>query len=660
MIKVRLVVNQVFYIGTVFHFLIFVGCKEIGSSIQSPDGKLVFELGLNHGVPQYRILFQNQVILDSSGLGLICADSIDFTRGIRFDKIRLRQGKDQYHLVVGKTRQVNEPYREIQVTWINDQKKKIKFIARAYNDGIAFRYLFLSQTGWSELKIRDEVSQFHFKEDPSSLVLMRQNYTTSHEGLYNQVMLSQVAADTLLDLPTLFITPQKTYVAITEAALSDYAGMYLKKHNGILTSALSPLPNNSELKVVADLPHQSPWRVLLISDRLGDLIESNLITNLCPPTAFSDVSWIKPGKTTFPWWNGNILPDSIAGGNNFETNKYYIDFCARNQIEYHSIVEYGGHQWYVDDGLVYQPGAHADPTTPVPGLDMKKVCDYALSQGVRPRIWVHWAALYPYLDKAFALYESWGLTGMMIDFMDRDDQEMVRLQEEMLQKAAKHKLHVQFHGAYKPTGMHRTYPNELTREGTLNYEVHKWDSIVTPDHDLDIVFTRMLAGPADFHLGGFRAVPRDSFKIQYSKPLMQGTRCHLLGMYVVMECYLQIVSDYPEAYEGQPGFEFIKSVPTSWDETHVLAASLREYAIIARRKGETWYIGGINNHQERQVRLILDFLPAGDHSAETYSDASDVSRDPNHLDYSLSTVGPGDSLLISLAGGGGFAMRIKR
>lgn len=207
--------------------------------------------------------------------------------------------------------------------------------------------------------------------------------------------------------------------------------------------------------------------------------------------------------------------------------------------------------------------------------------------------------------------------------------------------------------------MHRTYPNELTREGTLNYEVHKWDSIVTPDHDLDIVFTRMLAGPADFHLGGFRAVPKDSFKIQYSKPLMQGTRCHLLGMYVVMESYLQIVSDYPEAYEGQPGFEFIKSVPTSWDETRVLATSLREYIIIARRKGDTWYIGGINNHQERQIRLILGFLPAGDHSAETYLDASDVVRDPNHLDYSHRTVGPGDSLLINMAGGGGLAMRIK-
>jgi len=660
MIKVRLVVNQVIYIGTVLLFLISVGCKEIGSSIQSPDGHIVFDLSLNKGIPQYRILFGGQVILDSSGLGVLCADSIDYTRGIRFGKIRVRKGNDRYDLVVGKTREVNESYRELQVTWTNDQNKKIIFIARAYNDGVAFRYFFPDQPDWSELMLRDEVSQFHFNEDPNSLVLLRQNFITSHEGLYTEALLSQLNDDTLIDLPALFITQEKTYVAITEAALSDYAGMYLSKRNGILTSVLSPLPNQSGLAVKATLPHQSPWRVILVNDRLGALIESNLLTNLCPPTTIKDISWIKPGKTTFPWWNGNIMPDSIPGGNNFETNKYYIDFCARNGIEYHSIVEYGGHQWYVDDGLVYQPGQGADPTTPVPGLDMKKVCDYAHSQGVKPRVWVHWAALYPKLDTAFALYESWGLTGMMIDFMDRDDQEMVIIQEEMLQKAAKHKLHIQFHGAYKPTGMHRTYPNELTREGTLNYEVHKWDSIVTPDHDLDIVFTRLLAGPADFHLGGFRAVPKDSFKIQYSKPLMQGTRCHLLGMYVVMESYLQIVSDYPEAYEGQPGFEFIKSVPTSWDETKVLAASLREYVIIARRKGDSWFVGGINNHQEREIRFSLEFLSAGPQIAEIYSDAPDVVRDPNQLVYIQRTVTSRDTLVIKMAGGGGIAIKIKR
>lgn len=653
-------VKRIFFFGSILIVMLLGGCKTSVPILQSPDGRIVFELGLNQGVPQYRISFQGQVIMDSSLLGLVCADSLDFTRGIHLGKIRKRKGNDRYDLVVGKTRDVNEAYHEMEVTWTNEQKKKIKFIARAYNDGIAFRYLFPSQASWSELFLEDEFSQFNFKGDPNSLVLLRQNFITSHEGLYTEASLSKINDDTLIDLPALFITPKKTYVAITEAALSDYASMYLNKQNGILTSVLSPLPDQSGIAVKATLPHQSPWRVLLISNRLGALIESNLITNLCPPTTLKDVSWIKPGKTTFPWWNGNIMPDSIPGGNNFETNKYYIDFCARNGIEYHSIVEYGGHQWYVDDGTNYQPGPHADLTTPVPGLDMKKVCDYAHSQGVKPRVWVHWAALYPKIDTAFVLFESWGLTGMMIDFMDRDDQEMVQIQEEMLVKAAKHKLHVQFHGAYKPTGMHRTYPNELTREGTLNYEVYKWDSIVTPDHDLDIVFTRMLGGPADYHLGGFRAVPMDSFNIQYSKPLMLGTRCHLLGMYVVMESYLQILADYPDAYEGQPGFDFLKAVPTSWNETRVLDASIREYALIARRKGDSWYVGAINNHQEREIIIALDFLSPGSHRADIYQDADDSFQNPNHLDVLHKVVNPSDSMTIKLASGGGLAMRIKR
>ena len=198
---------------------------------------------------------------------------------------------------------------------------------------------------------------------------------------------------------------------------------------------------------------------------------------------------------------------------------------------------------------------------------------------------------------------------MMIDFMDRDDQEMVNIQTEMLEKAAKHHLHVQFHGAYKPTGLHRTYPNELTREGTLNYETNKWDSLgLSPDHDINIPFTRMLAGSTDYHLGGFRAVSPDKFKAQYTKPLVLGTRCHMLAMYVVLENYLQMVCDYPAAYEGQEGFDFIKKIPTTWDETKVVEAKIGEYITIARRKENDWYVGTINDHSARTLSVPLNFF----------------------------------------------------
>ena len=259
------------------------------------------------------------------------------------------------------------------------------------------------------------------------------------------------------------------------------------------------------------------------------------------------------------------------------------------------------------------------------------------------------------------MFEKWGLKGMMVDFMDRDDQEMVNMQTEILQKAAAHHLHIQFHGAYKPTGMNRTYPNEFTREGTRNYEVDKWDEKgLSPDDDINIPFTRMLAGSADYHLGGFRAVPQDKFKTQYTRPLVLGTRCHMLAMYVVLENYLQMVCDYPAAYEGQQGFEFIKAVPTTWDETKVIEAKVNEYILIARRKNMDWYIGAINNHEERHVNISLNFLNDGKYVADIYNDADDTNVNPNHLIIQKRSVVKEDKLLLELAPGGGFVIHIHK
>jgi alpha-glucosidase len=323
-------------------------------------------------------------------------------------------------------------------------------------------------------------------------------------------------------------------------------------------------------------------------------------------------------------------------------------------------VESNGHEWYTNDGGGYQPGPNVDVTTPVPGIDMKQICDYAKSKGVAVRVWVHWKALYPKLDTAFALFEKWGLSGMMVDFMDRDDQEMINIKEEILVKAAKHKLHIQFHGVEKPTGLSRTYPNEITREGTLNYEVNKWDKRITPDHDLNIVFTRMLAGPSDYHMGGFRAVPDSLWKVQYTRPLMMGTRCHMLAMYVVLETYLNMVCDYPAAYEGQPGFEFVRTVPTVWDETKVLNAGLQEYITIARRKNDEWYLGTITNHSARTLNIAFDFLKEGEWVAEIYTDAPDAAVNPNNLVKEIRSIRPSDTLSLNIAAGGGAAIRLKK
>lgn len=628
----------------------------------SPDGRIQFSFKLKDKEPVYSVAFKGKPLIENSGLSLSFLETGLFKNNLKPSKPAFREAVESYELIVGKNKSINHPFKEVIIP-LEETKtpfRKINLVVRAFNDGLAYRYEFPEQKNWSSYSLTEENSDFKITGDPKLLALFLPHYTTSHEGEYSSLLLSQVTEDTLIDMPALLQFPDNIYVAITEAALVNYAGMYLSNHNGILTSKLSPMPGQPEVKVKAKLPHHSPWRVMMISDRIGALIESNILTSLNEPSKIKDVSWIKPGKTTFPWWNGSIIPDTtFASGNNFENNQYYIDFCARNGIEYHSVVESNGHEWYVNDGLGYQPGPNADVTQTVPGIDMKQICDYAKSKGVKVRVWVHWKALYPKLDTAFAVFEKWGLAGMMVDFMDRDDQEMINIKEEILQKAAKHKLHIQWHGVEKPTGLSRTYPNEITREGTLNYEVNKWDKRITPDHDLNIVFTRMLAGPSDYHMGGFRAAPDSLWKVQYTRPLMMGTRCHMLAMYVVLETYLNMVCDYPAAYESQPGFDFVKKVPTVWDETKVLNAKVSEYITIARKKNNEWFIGSINNHQAREVSISLEFLGNGEYIADIYTDADDVGENPNQLSKQSRVVKNKDTISVRLAAGGGAALHIK-
>jgi len=631
--------------------------------LTSPDSDLVFSFKLTSDKMMYSVTLKGKTIVDYSSLSLQFENG-SFGANLKFNKPVFRDTTEDYELVVGKTKQVHSHYKEVTIPLEEKvaPSRKINLIVRAFDDGIAFRYDIPKQENWSDFTLLDENTIFKLAGDPITHTLLLPNYTSSHEGFYTSTPLSKLKEDTLMDIPTLFEFPEKGYLAITEAALLDYAGMYLMKHDEILVSKLSPMHNQSLIKVKAMLPHSSPWRVLMISDRVGTLIESNILTSLSPACRIKDVSWLKPGKTTFPWWNGNVLPDTInAPGNNFVTAQYYIDFCARNNIEYHSVVEYGLHQWYMDDGVGFQPGPHSDVTTPVPGLDMKEICDYAGQHGVGVRVWVHWAALYPRLDSAFAIFEKWGLKGMMVDFMDRDDQQMVNIQTEILEKAAAHHLHIQFHGAYKPTGLSRTYPNEFTREGTLNYETNKWNEEgLSPNHDINIPFTRMLAGSTDYHLGGFRAVPKDKYKTQYTRPLMAGTRCHMLALYVVLENYLQMVCDYPAAYEGEQGFDFIKEVPTTWDETKVIDAKVGEYISIARRKNNDWYIGTITNQSQREINIPLSFLEEGTYIAEIHKDAGDTNENPNHLIIEKRTVNQNQTLSLKVASGGGLAIHLKK
>lgn len=654
--------KDLFLIAVLFFASPLFAQKKI--NLTSPNGHIEFKFMLTDSLPVYSILYNKQIIIEPSSLSLDFAQTGLFGKKLNAGKAAYRAGVDDYNLIVGKTKKVHDEYNEVSIPLQESKgdKRLINLIVRAFNEGIAFRYEIPAQANWHSYELASENTTFKFTGNPMVLTGFLPDYTSSHEARHQWLSLNEIKEDTLMDMPTLVQFPGNIYMGITEAELVDYAGMYLVKKNGVFESSLSPLPNQTNIKVKATLPHQSPWRVMLISNRLGNLIESNIITSLNEPCAIKDVSWIKPGTSDFHWWNGDILPDTtFPPQEDFNFNKYYIDFCSRNQITYHSVIGYGGYPWYTSDAEGYGViGPNTDVTKPVPTVNMDQICAYAKSKNVGIRFWVHWQAIYPDLEKSFAQFEKWGLKGMMVDFLNRDDQEMVNIQTQILQAAAKHHLHIQFHGAYKPTGLSRTYPNEFTREGTLNYENDKWGDIITPDDDLGVVFTRMLAGATDYHLGGFRAVPASKYKIQYTRPLVVGTRCHMLAMYIVLESYLQMICDYPEAYEGQPGFDFLKNIPTTWDETKVLNAEVNKYITIARKKNNNWYVGSITNHEARQLKLNLDFLPDGNYAAEIYADAADTDESPNNLTKSISDITNKDIITVSLSAGGGAAIHIYK
>ena len=646
--------------------LLLLGCSVIAFpqqkiKLSSPDGNLKFEFLLLEDAPYYQVSYKNKLLIQNSKMGF------DFDSGVLASNLKLNKAKyatidETYELVVGKTKVARNHCKEVVIPLEEKNKpfRKVNVVVRAFNDGLAFRYEFPQQSGWKSYIMYDELTGFNLTGNPKALALFLPGYISSHEGLYTYEDYNKLPENRLMDMPVTFVYPDGIHLAVTEAALVDYAGMYLVKEEDVIRGKLSPKLGQEKVKVTADLPHKTPWRVMLVSDRAGALIESDILTHLNEPCKIEDTSWIRPGKTTFTWWNGNVVPDTaFSPGNNFLTNKYYIDFAARNGLDFHSIYGYAEQPWYTDDGFNFAiPGPNADITKPIAPLDMKMICNYAKSKGVDIHVWVNWKPLYDRLDEAFALFEEWGIVGMMVDFMDRDDQEMIRIQEEILQKAARHHLFIQFHGSSKPSGLHRTYPNEFTREGTLNYEVYKWDTIVNADHDIRMPFSRLLAGAADYHLGGFRSVPRSEFKIQYTRPLVTSTRCHMLAMYVVLESYLGMVCDIPSAYEGQPGFDFLCRVPTSWDETKVPHALIDEYVTVVRRKGDEWYVGSLTNSKARTLDLSLDFLEKGTYTAEIYTDAP--GTDPNLLIKQVKEVTAKEIIPLSLASEGGAVMRIYK
>jgi len=390
----------------------------------------------------------------------------------------------------------------------------------------------------------------------------------------------------------------------------------------------------------------TPWRVVMIGDTPGKLIESEIVQNLNAPCAIADPSWIKPGMSAWDhWWSGEVKME-------MPVIKQYIDFASQMGWPY-MLVDW---QWY---GKFNTP--EADITKWASQIDMPEIIRYAKSKNVRIIVWLYNSDVNrnSAYKKAFPLYQKWGVAGVKIDFMDRDDQDMVNWYHDIIKCAAENQLMVDFHGAYKPDGIIRTYPNMITREGVMGNEYYKFSQKMSPEHNVKLAFTRMLAGQMDYTPGAFLNVTQEQYKNQ-TPAVVWNTRAAELSKFVVYESPLTVVCDHPDNILNQPGADFLKLVPTTWDDIHFIDGYPGEYVAIAKRTGTDWFIGVMNNSKEKQITIKLDFIPAGEHAIEIWADAKDANKAPKNLKISSQKVKSGELLKIKLANNGGWVARITQ
>ncbi len=615
-------------------------------TVTSPNGQIEFDLFLTQQPDlseplvrlAYQVFIKGKMLMDTSFMGLNVRDQPILGVNVGLSASKKTTVDETYTVPAGKAKTIRDHYNALTAEYLQNGSlgRRINVEVRVYDDGVAFRYTIPWSNQMVDAQIEDEFTEFQFAKDGQTFPLIVQDFQTNYEDGYSKIPLSGLHPESLIALPFLVEQPGVGWVAVTEANIDNYAGMYLRHEDGrAMISTLTPRADDNTFAVVEHAPSVCPWRVLLIGAEPGRLIESNIVASLNPPSAIADTSWIKPGKAAGNGWSGTAT-----------SMQRYIDFAAQSKLEY----------MLIDDGWA----APGDITSAGKDIDLPELLRYAKSKNVGLWLSVNWTSIQRQMEPAFALYEKWGVAGVRIDGMNRDDQWMVDFYHQMVKAAAAHHLMLDLHGAYKPDGLSRTWPNLITREAVMGLEYSKSTARVTPDHDVMLAFTRMLAGPLDYAPGGFDNVTEAEFEPRQVKPMAMGTRAHQLALYVVFDSPLMMVSDDPEAYQGQKDFKFIEDVPASWDETRVVNGKVGEFVTLARKKGEDWYLGGITNWDSREINLPLGFLGTGEYIAEIYSDAPDANVNPKHTLIEQSRVSASTVLTMKLAPGGGVAMRFTR
>ena len=639
-------------------------------TLLSPSGRI--EVTINRGSTlTYSVSFDGKPVLAPSVVGMQMADAADFNAQAGFRKAIRSTRDEQVQTVAYKRAIVRDHYNALTLRY-----KTFDLEFRAYDTGLAWRFVSRLDT---PVTVKDEQAGFVFADDAKTTVSYVRDglqedaqFFNSFETQYTEHPVSAWREKRLAFLPVAFHTASGARVCITETDLLNYPGMYLGGDEGTaLKGVWAPVPkevvqgghnmlqglvkSREEYIAKAGARESFPWRIVAVVAEDKDLLDNDLVFCLSRPAAPKDWSWVKPGKVAWDWWNNwNLYGVDFKAGINTETYKYYIDFASSQGIEY-VILDEG---WAVNK--------QADLMQIIPEIDMKGIIDYAHAKGVGIILWAGYWAVNRDIEGIFKHYAEMGVKGFKVDFMDRDDQPMVQFYTKVAETAAKYHLVIDFHGAFKPCGLLRPYPNVLNHEGVYGLEQMKWAPMETDmvTYDVQIPFIRMFAGPMDYTQGAMRNASRRNYHPCNSEPMSQGTRCRQLAEYIVFEAPLTMLCDSPSNYLAEPECtRFIASIPTVWDETIALDGRMGESVVIARRKGNDWYIGAMTNWDARDVDIDLGFLPGGNYELELFRDGENAvkaARDYKREIRPLTLTATENTLRVHLAPGGGCVAKISR
>lgn len=624
----------------------------------SPDKKVELTVK-NDSVLSYSLVYHGKNVTKSSSLGMTFSSGKSWGYGDKVIKKAIRNENSVVKLVTGNFREINNTFNELKLTF--NSGYAVYF--RLYNEGMAYRFEGIGRA-IDSITVKNEKASFRLADDPAVIFPETNNFTAWELSHRQYKAVSNIENGKYGITPVLFENnKQGLKVVIAESDLNNYPGMYLKKQDAAMNGFWALYPKEvvmgswgNFVTVVKERTdfisrtagnHAFPWRIIIVSDDDRRLLTNNMIFLLAKPQQFQNTDWIKPGKATWEWWHCAILEKAPfeSGPQKLSTQmyKYYIDFAAENKLEY-LLIDAGWSNLFKPNELN-------------PKVDIREIIRYGKEKKVGIFLWTVASTLMKYPHKYLDSISSWGAAGVKIDFFDRDDAQIMPQYEELAKACAERKLLVDFHGCSKPTGLNRAYPNILSFEAVRGLECSKWDTSTNPDYRLQFIFSRMLAGPIDYTPGSMRNSNLEKFKpIDPGLPMSLGTRCQELAEYIVINSSLEMLADSPDEYRKYPDIlKYLSEVPASWDETKVLLAKYGEYVVVAKRKGNKWYIAGMNAWGERKINVDFSFLgKAKNMDLTIFTDTEKSNDDANQYQSKKMILNTAKPFVVTMASGGGF------